>query len=158
MICVTFPQLGVHSVKIIANPRKFSLGLPIGLFFVNFEATVWKICANNGTVNLSRIQRGTRPNAFIEKYSDWNSLSPPLGFLRFEKPCENKRCTRKHKRQNRELKMSYIPCAKIPWKCCMNICDDSKKYQHSDRLLSNQTKKHNNFWAWQSWWYATPHP
>ena len=27
------------TVKITANPRKFSFSLPIGLFFLNFEAT-----------------------------------------------------------------------------------------------------------------------
>ena len=67
-------------------------------------------------VGHSRILRGTRSDTVIEKDSDCSFLSPLMGFQRFRKLYESKRCTRKHKRQNRKLKMSDIPCAKIPRK------------------------------------------
>ena len=67
-------------------------------------------------VGHSRILRGTCSDTVIEKDSDWSFLSPLMGFQRFRKLYESKRCTRKHKRQNRKLKMSDIPCAKIPRK------------------------------------------
>ena len=52
LTCENGPRL---SVNIIAYPRKFSLGLPIGLFFINLEAISWKIRATYRTVYLNRI-------------------------------------------------------------------------------------------------------
>ena len=142
---------------IIANPRKFSRAHPIGLFFINFEATAWNTRKNNRTVNLSGIQRFTRSNAVIGKHSDWNSLSPQMGSQRFKKLCANKRCTRKPKGRTVKWKFLTYPAPKSHENIYSQIfVIDRKKYQNCDSLLSNQKKKDNNCWTRHSWWYATP--
>ena len=90
-------------------------------------------------VGHSRTLRGTRSDTVIEKDSDCSFLFPLMGFQRFRKLYESKRCTRKHKRQNRKLKMSDIPCAKIPRYVPMSL-------QHQKwHFISSKLRWRHNF-------------